>query len=45
MNNEGIEENYITTFYTLKSGFICQSKKTILKIVNLKLSIFAVYQT
>ena len=29
---EGIEENYITAFNTLKSGFICQLKKATLKI-------------
>ena len=43
------KEIYITTFNTLKSRFICQRKKTILKIeiqkFNLTLSIFAVYQT
>ena len=45
--NEGIEEKYITTFKTLKSWFISQRKKTILKIefqkINL-ISIFAIYQ-
>ena len=42
------EENYITTFNTLKSRFICQRKKIILKKIEfqtLKLSIFAVYRT
>ena len=43
-NKKGIEENYITTFNTSKSGFICQ-RRTILKIefqkLNLRLSIFA----
>ena len=46
-NKERIEENYVTTFNTLKSAFICQCKKTILKIEfqkpNFK-SIFAVYK-
>ena len=46
---EGIEDNYITTFNTLKSGSICQPKKTIMKIefqtFNSRLNIFAVYQT
>ena len=44
---EGIKK-CITTFNTLQCGFICQHKKTILKIeyhkINLRLSIFAVYR-
>ena len=46
--NERTEENYITTFITLKSWFICQRKKN-LKIefqkFNLRLSIFTVYRS
>ena len=45
---EGIEENYIATFNTLKSGFICKLEKTNLMIefqkVDLRLSIFWVYR-
>ena len=42
-------ENYFTTYKTLKSRFICQHRKTILKIefqkFNLRLSVFAVCWT
>ena len=43
------EENYITAFNSLKSRFICQRKRTILKIdfqkFNLRHLFFAVYRT
>ena len=48
INSDYSKNSELTSFNILKSGFVCQCTKTILKIefqkFNLRLSIFAVYR-